>query len=48
MFNLLSCKVCAVQYVCFTTDKFCFHWNNYKENDRKALGGEETYAGESF
>ena len=38
---LLSCKVCGLQYVGFTTDKFHLHWNNYKENDRKALRGEE-------
>ena len=41
MFNLLSCKVCGLQYVGSTTDKFRFRWNNYKENDRKALRGEE-------
>ena len=38
---LLSCKVCGLQYVGSTTDKFCLRWNNYKENDRKALRGEE-------
>ena len=38
---LLSCKVCGLQYVGLTTDKFRFRWNNYKENERKALRGEE-------
>ena len=34
---LLSYKVCGLQYVGSTTDKFRFRWKNYKENDRKAL-----------
>ena len=38
---LLSCKVCGLQYVGSTTDEFCIRWNNYMENDRKALRGEE-------
>ena len=38
---LLSCKVCGVQYVGSTTDKFRLRWNNYKENNRKAKRGEE-------
>ena len=38
---LLSCKVCGLQYVGSTTDKFRFRWNNYKENDKKAIRGEE-------
>ena len=38
---LLSCKVCGLQYVVSTTDKFRLRWNNYRENDRKALRGEE-------
>ena len=38
---LLSCKVCGLQYVGSTTDKFRFRWNNYKENNRKAERGEE-------
>ena len=32
---LLSCKVCGLQYVGSTTNKFRFRWNNYKEDDRK-------------
>ena len=38
---LLSCKVCSVQYVGSTTDKFRLRWNNYKENNRKVKRGEE-------
>ena len=38
---LLSCKVCGLQYVGSTTDKFRIRWSNYKENNRKAKGGEE-------
>ena len=38
---LLSCKVCDLQYVCFTTDKFRLRWNNHKENNGKAKRGEE-------
>ena len=38
---LLSCKVCGVQYVGSTADKFRFRWNNCKENNRKAKRGEE-------
>ena len=38
---LLSCKVCGLQYVGSTTDKFRLRWNNYKENDRKGKRGEE-------
>ena len=44
MFNLiylLSCKVCGLQYVGSTTDKFRLRWNNYKENNQKAKRGEE-------
>ena len=32
---LLSYKVCGLQYVGSTFDKFLFGWNNYKENDRE-------------
>ena len=38
---LLSCKLCRLKYIDSTTDKFCFRWNNYKENDRKILRVEE-------
>ena len=38
---LLSCKVCGLQYVGSTTDKFRLRWNNYKENNRKAKRGKE-------
>ena len=33
---LLSCRVCGLQYVGSTTNKFTLRWNNYKENNRKA------------
>ena len=45
---LLSCKGCGLQYVGFTTDKFRLRWNNSKENDRKALRGEEHIQPEHF
>ena len=38
---LLSCKVCGLQYVGSTTDKFRISRNNYKENHRKAKRGEK-------
>ena len=36
---LLSGKVCDLEYVGFTTDKFRLGWNNYKENNRKTKRG---------
>ena len=36
----LLCKVCGLQYVGSTTDKFRLSWNNYKENNQKAKRGE--------
>ena len=44
----MSCKVCGLQYVGSRTDKFRFRWNNYKENDTKALRGEEYMQPERF
>ena len=44
----LSCKVCVLQYVGYKTDKFGLRWNNYKENDRKTLRGEEHMQPELF
>ena len=41
MIYLLSCNVCGLQYIGSTTDIFRLKWNNYKENNRKAKGGEE-------
>ena len=38
---LLSCKICGLQYVDSTIDKFCFRWKNFKENHRRALRREE-------
>ena len=34
-------KLCGLQYVGSTTNKFRFRWNNYKENNRKAERREE-------
>ena len=48
MYQLIYSKVCVLQYVDSTTDKFRFRWNNYKENDRKALRGEEHMQLELF
>ena len=45
---LLSCTVCGLQNVDSTTNKFCLRWNNYMENDRKALRGEEHMQPELF
>ena len=38
---LLCCKVCGLQYVDSTNDKFRLRCNNYKKNNRKAKRGEE-------
>ena len=38
---LLFCKVCRLQHVGSTTDKFRVRWNSYKENNRKAKIREE-------
>ena len=45
---LLPCKACGLQYVGSTTDRFRLRRNNYKENDRKALRGEEHMQPELF
>ena len=45
---LLSCKVCGIHYVGSTINKFRFCWNSSKENDRKALRGEEHMQAELF
>ena len=45
---LLSCKVCGLWYVGFTTDKFRLRWNDYKENSWKAKRGEEHMQGLVF
>ena len=36
---LLSCKVCRLQYVGSTVDRFRLRWNNYKCSQRGALQG---------
>ena len=38
---LLSCKVCGRQYTGQTVDEFRYRWNNYKDNNRKSLKGNE-------
>ena len=38
---LLSCKVCGRQYTGQTVDEFRYRWNNYKDNNRKSLRGDE-------
>ena len=38
---LLSCKVCGWQYTGQTVDEFRYRWNNYKDNSRKSLRGDE-------
>ena len=38
---LLSCKVCGPQYIGQTVDDFRYRWNNYKDSNRKSLGGDE-------
>ena len=45
---LLSRKACVLQYVGSTSDKFCLCWNNYEENERKVLRGEEHMQSEFF
>ena len=37
----MSCKVCGMQYNGQTNDKFRYRWNNYKDNNRKSLRGED-------
>ena len=45
---LLRCKICGLQYVGSTTDRFRLRLNNYKANDRKAQRGEEHMQLELF
>ena len=45
---LLSCKICGLQYVGFTTDPFRYCWNNYKDNNRKAERGVEHMQADLF
>ena len=48
LLDLLSCKVCGLQYVGSANDKFRLRRNNYKENYRKALRREEHMQPELF
>ena len=45
---LFSCRVCGLQYAGSATDKFRLRWNNYKENNRKALRAEKHMQLERF
>ena len=36
---LFSCKVCGIQYIVFTVDRFRLRWNNYKSCQRNAADG---------
>ena len=38
---LLLCKVYRMQYNRRTNDEFRYKWNNYKDNNRKSLMGED-------
>ena len=38
---LLSCMVCGMQYNGQNNDEFRYRWNNYKDNNRKSLRGED-------
>ena len=38
---LLSCKLCGMQYNGQTNYEFRYRWNNYKDNNRKSLRGED-------
>ena len=38
---LLSCKFCGRQYTRQTVHEFRYRWNNYKDNNRKILRGDE-------
>ena len=38
---LLSFTVCGRQYTGQTVDEFRYRWNNYKDNNRKSLRGDE-------
>ena len=45
---LPSCKICGLQYVSSSTDRFRLRWNKYKDNDRTAQRGEEYRQPELF
>ena len=48
MIYLLNCKICGLQFVGSTTDRFRLRRNNYTDNDRKAQQGEEHMQLELF
>ena len=42
MFSLsTSCKVCGWEYTGQAVNEFIYRWNNYKDNNRKSLKGNE-------
>ena len=45
---LLSCKICGLQYLGSTIGPFCYCWNNYKDNNRKAERGVEHVRADLF
>ena len=45
---LLSCKTYGLQYLGSTFDPFCYRWNNYKANNRKAGRGVEHMQADLF
>ena len=45
---LPSCKICGLQYVSTSTDRFRLRWNKYKDNDGTAQRGEEYRHPELF
>ena len=46
--HLLSCKVCGQQYTGQTVDEFRYRRNNYKDNNRKSLRGDEHKQADVF
>ena len=45
---LLLCKIYGLQYIGSTTDQFHYHWNNYKDNNRKTERGVEHMQADLF
>ena len=48
MAETTTCKICGLQYIGSTTDRFRSRWNNYKDNDRKVQRAEEHMQLELF
>ena len=45
---LLTCKICNLQYIGQTRDKFRYRWNNYKANYKKSKEGQNHFQREIF